>query len=51
MIPYFGPFVGEIIGFLINVFVSPDKGIVAFLTLFGLQMFDGWYFRSEAYRR
>lgn len=43
MIPYFGPFVGEIIGFLINVFVSPAKGIIVFLTLFGLQMFDGWY--------
>ncbi len=43
MIPYFEPFVGEIIGFLINVFVSPAKGIVVFLTLFGLQMFDGWY--------
>lgn len=43
MIPYFGPFVGEVIGFLINVFVSPMKGIVVFLTLFSLQMFDGWY--------
>lgn len=43
MIPYFGPLVGEVIGFLINVFVSPVKGIIVFLTLFGLQMFDGWY--------
>lgn len=43
MIPYFGPFIGEIVGFLINVFVSPTKGIVVFLTLFALQMFDGWY--------
>lgn len=43
MIPYFGPFIGEIVGFLINVFVSPTKGLVVFLTLFALQMFDGWY--------
>lgn len=43
MIPYFGPFIGEIVGFLINVFVSPIKGVVVFLTLFALQMFDGWY--------
>lgn len=43
MIPYFGPFLGEIIGFLINVFVSPMKGLIVFLTLFLLQMFDGWY--------
>lgn len=43
MIPYFGPFIGEIVGFLINVFVSPSKGIIVFLTLFALQMFDGWY--------
>ena len=43
MIPYFGPFVGEVMGLLINVFVSPTKGIIVFLTLFLLQMFDGWY--------
>ena len=43
MIPYFGPFIGEIVGFLINIFVSPTKGLVVFLTLFALQMFDGWY--------
>lgn len=43
MIPYFGPFIGEIVGFLFNVFVSPTKGLIVFLTLFALQMFDGWY--------
>lgn len=43
MIPYFGPFLGEIVGLLINVFVSPVKGVIVFLTLFSLQMFDGWY--------
>lgn len=43
MIPYFGPFIGEVIGFLFNVFVSPAKAIVVFGVLFALQMFDGWY--------
>ncbi len=43
MVPYFGPFVGEIIGFLINVFVSPIKGVAVFLVLLLLQQFDGWY--------
>lgn len=43
MIPYFGPFIGEVIGFLFNVFVSPTKAIVVFIVLFSLQMFDGWY--------
>lgn len=43
MIPYFGPFIGEIVGFLINIFVSPLKAITVFLTLLSLQMFDGWY--------
>ena len=43
MIPYFGPFVGEIVGFVINVFVSPVKGVLVFLVLFSIQMFDGWY--------
>lgn len=43
MIPYFGPLIGEIVGFLFNVFVSPTKGLVIFLVLLVLQLFDGWY--------
>lgn len=43
MIPYFGPLVGEVIGFLFNVFVSPTKGVIVFLVLLALQLFDGWY--------
>ena len=43
MIPYFGPLIGEIIGFLFNIFVSPTKGIVVLLVLLALQLFDGWY--------
>lgn len=43
MIPYFGPMIGEAIGFLLNVFASPTKGIIVFLCLFATQMFDAWY--------
>lgn len=43
MIPYIGPFVGEVLGFLFNVFVSPTKAIVVFCVLYALQAFDGWY--------
>ncbi|TGY43368.1 AI-2E family transporter [Clostridium sartagoforme] len=43
MIPYFGPFIGEVVGFLFNVFVSPSKGLIVFLVLLALQQFDGWY--------
>ena len=43
MIPYFGPFIGEIVGFLFNVFVSPTKGLIVFLVLLVIQLFDGWY--------
>lgn len=43
MIPYFGPFLGEIVGLLINIFISPVKALIVFFTLFSLQIFDGWY--------
>lgn len=43
MIPYFGPFLGEIVGVLINIFISPVKALIVFFTLFSLQIFDGWY--------
>jgi len=43
MIPYFGPFVGISVGFLINLFFSPLKAFVVLLFLFLLQQFDGWY--------
>lgn len=43
MIPYFGPLIGEVVGFLFNVFVSPTKGLVVFLVLLAVQLFDGWY--------
>lgn len=43
MIPYFGPFVGEVIGFLFNVFVAPTKAFMVLGVLLVLQIFDGWY--------
>lgn len=43
MIPYFGPFIGEAVGFLFNIFVSPTKAFTVFLVLLSLQLFDGWY--------
>ncbi len=43
MIPYFGPFMGMLVGFIINLFFSPIKAVFVFLFLFLLQQFDGWY--------
>lgn len=43
MIPYFGPFIGMVVGFLINVFFSPMKAIMCVVFLFLLQQFDAWY--------
>lgn len=43
MIPYFGPFIGMVVGFFINVFISPMKAIIVLIYLFLLQQFDAWY--------
>ncbi|MGL5648195.1 MAG: AI-2E family transporter [Clostridium sp.] len=43
MIPYFGPFIGEIVAAIVCVFVSPWKAIIVFLFLLGVQQFDAWY--------
>lgn len=43
MIPYFGPFIGMLTGFLINVFFSPFIAFIVFIFLFLLQQFDAWY--------
>ena len=43
MIPYFGPFIGMMVGFLINIFFSPVKALVVLIFLFLLQQFDAWY--------
>ena len=43
MIPYFGPFIGEMVGFLFGIFISPIKAIIIFGFLFLLQQFDAWF--------
>ncbi|GAA0077709.1 AI-2E family transporter [Clostridium sp. CTA-5] len=43
MIPYFGPFIGEIVGAVVCMFVSPMKALMAFLLLLTIQQFDAWY--------
>lgn len=41
MIPYFGPFIGAIPGFIIILFVSPIKAFFFLLLILALQQFDG----------
>ena len=43
MIPYFGPFVGEVVGAAVGIFVSPAMAITIFVFLLALQQFDAWY--------
>lgn len=43
MIPYFGPFIGMLVAFVINMFINPVKAVVVLIFLFLLQQFDGWY--------
>ncbi|NME96126.1 AI-2E family transporter [Clostridium cochlearium] len=43
MIPYFGPFIGMIVAFTINIFFSLFKAIGVLVFLFFLQQFDAWY--------
>ena len=43
MIPYFGPFVGEVVGAAVGIFISPAMAITIFVFLLALQQFDAWY--------
>ena len=43
MIPYFGPFIGMVVAFTINIFFSVFKAITVLIFLFLLQQFDAWY--------
>jgi predicted PurR-regulated permease PerM len=43
MIPYFGPFIGAIIGFVFVAFVSLKKALWVLIFLILLQQFDGLY--------
>jgi len=41
IIPYFGPFIGGIIGFILLLFVTPMPAVVFGIIVFALQQFDG----------
>ena len=43
MIPYFGPFIGMISGFLVNIFFNPLTAFIVVIFLFALQQFDAWF--------
>lgn len=43
MVPYFGPTIGMIVAFIINIFFSPFKAVKVLIFLFFLQQFDSWY--------
>lgn len=44
MIPYFGPFIGMFITFLVNLFAGDFKlALISTVFLFLLQQFDAWY--------
>ncbi len=42
MIPYFGPFIGMAISFIVNLFFIPSKAIIVLIYLFLVQQFDAW---------
>ena len=42
MVPYFGPIVGGVIGFLITLFYNPIQAIWVLLLILCLQQLDGW---------
>lgn len=44
MIPYFGPFIGMFVSFLVNLFVGDFKlALISVIFLFLLQQFDAWF--------
>lgn len=47
MIPYFGPFFGNILSVVVAAFVSPVKALIVFLMLLSIQQFDAWYLEPK----
>jgi len=47
MIPYFGPLVGELVGGIIGIFVSPTMAFMIIIYLLILQQFDAWYLEPK----
>ena len=43
MIPYFGPLIGELVGAIVAIFVSPMKALIVFILLLCIHTFDAWY--------
>ena len=43
MIPYFGPLIGELVGAIVAIFVSPIKALIVFILLLCIHVFDAWY--------
>lgn len=43
MIPYFGPLIGELVGAIVAIFVSPMKALIVFILLLCIHLFDAWY--------
>lgn len=43
MIPYFGPLIGELVGAIVAIFVSPMKALIVFILLLSIHLFDAWY--------
>lgn len=47
MIPYFGPFIGMIPPFIINLFYDPKRALWILLFLILLQQFDAWFLEPK----
>ena len=47
MIPYFGPFLGMIPPFLINLFYDPKRALWILVFLILLQQFDAWFLEPK----
>jgi len=43
MIPYFGPLIGELVGAIVAIFISPIKALMVFILLLCIHLFDAWY--------
>jgi len=43
MIPYFGPLIGELVGAVVAIFISPMKALIVFILLLCIHLFDAWY--------
>ncbi|NLK94649.1 MAG: AI-2E family transporter [Clostridiales bacterium] len=47
MIPYFGPFIGIVVGGFIGLFVSPMTAVIVVIFLLALQQFDAWFLEPK----